>query len=257
MIIVSCGEKNDATKSENLPYPDSLMDRFSYAMGHDMGLNTRRDSVQVNLKYFIKGYLDGRDSSYKFMKNDSMEVYKAKFNEIMSKKKEAQMKIVEEKRKIEGEKLKVIGDKFLEENKSKSGVKSTPSGLQYKFLKSGKGGTVAKDGDIVKVNFLLKTVEGKEIQNTFAKNEPIIAPVTDLIPGWRQAMYLMRPGDRLELAVPSSLAFGERGLGDVILPNAPVIMEIEYLSLSSQDEMKEFQQKMMQKQMDMQKNKKK
>jgi FKBP-type peptidyl-prolyl cis-trans isomerase FklB len=256
LIIASCGEKQDAMKSENLPYPDSLMDKFSYALGHDMGLNTRRDSIKINLKYYIKGYIDGHDSDYKFMKVDSMEAYKAKFSELMSKKKEAQMKVLEEKRKIEGEKIKGLGEKFLADNKSKTGVKTTPSGLQYRSIKSGKG-TPAKDGDIVKVNFLLKTIEGKEIQNTFTKQEPIIAPVTDLLPGWREAMYIMKPGDRFELVLPPTLAFGDRGLGDVILPNAPVILEVEYIAISSQEEMKEFQQKMMQKQMEMQKNMKK
>jgi FKBP-type peptidyl-prolyl cis-trans isomerase FklB len=67
----------------------------------------------------------------------------------------------------------------------------------------------------------------------------------------------MKPGDRWELVVPALLAFGDRGLGDMILPNSPVIMEVEYLAVSSQEEMKAFQQKMMQQQMEMQKNLKK
>jgi FKBP-type peptidyl-prolyl cis-trans isomerase FklB len=122
------------------------------------------------------------------------------------------------------------GEKFLAENKKKDGVKTTASGLQYKVLKEGSGAS-PKETDTVVTNYKGTLLDGTEFDSSYKRNEPASFPVNRVIKGWTEALQLMKPGAKYQLFIPASLAYGERGAGQLIGPNATLIFEVELLSI--------------------------
>src|SRR3712207_5284980 len=129
-----------------------------------------------------------------------------------------------------GKKNLEIGEKFLAENKTKEGVKTTPSGLQYKVLKEGSG-TSPKETDIVETHYRGTLINGTEFDSSYKRNEPTSFPVNRVIKGWTEALQLMKPGSKYQLFVPANLAYGERGAGGEIGPNETLIFEVELISV--------------------------
>lgn len=257
MIIVACSK--DQSKSpiqqKDLEYPKTLDDQVSYALGHQFALRLKSDSVKLNFDYYVKGYLDGLDSSYKFMSNDSMTKYMELFASKMTDKMEAKMKAEQEKQRIIQEQTqqsvekatksaKTDGEKFLADNKSKPGIKVTNSGLQYKVVSEGSGRLV-NDNDIVKIHMSIKALNIPDLQNTRGK-EPLIVPISELFPGWKEGMKLMKKGSRYEFYIPSKLAFGDKGFGPSIPPGAMVILDVEIIDFSTKEQLDTFRQRMMQ-----------
>ncbi len=121
---------------------------------------------------------------------------------------------------------------FLEANKAKEGVKVTASGLQYQVLSSGNGKTPAAT-DRVTVNYVGKLTDGTKFDSSYDRNEPATFTVNQVIPGWTEALQLMREGDKWMLFIPSSLAYGEQGAGGgQIPPHATLIFEVELLKVN-------------------------
>lgn len=120
---------------------------------------------------------------------------------------------------------------FLDANKAKEGVKVTASGLQYQVLSSGNGKVPAAT-DRVTVNYVGKLVDGTEFDSSYARNEPATFTVNQVIPGWTEALQLMKEGDKWMLFIPSNLAYGEQGAGGQIPPNATLIFEVELLKVN-------------------------
>jgi FKBP-type peptidyl-prolyl cis-trans isomerase FklB len=124
------------------------------------------------------------------------------------------------------------GEKFLTENKKKDGVKTTASGLQYKVLKEGSGPS-PKETDTVVVNYKGTLIDGTEFDSSFKRNEPASFQVNRVVKGWIEALQLMKAGSKYQLFIPSALAYGERGAGQLIGPNATLIFEVELLSIKA------------------------
>ena len=121
------------------------------------------------------------------------------------------------------------GDAFLADNAKKDGVKATASGLQYKVLKSGAGKT-PKATDTVSVNYKGTLINGEEFDAS--KNGPVSFPVNGVIPGWTEALQLMKEGDKWQLVIPAKLAYGVRGTqGGPIGPNEVLVFEVELLQV--------------------------
>ncbi len=108
-----------------------------------------------------------------------------------------------------------------------------PSGLQYKVLKEGTG-PKPKPGDTVTVNYEGKLIDGTVFDSSYKRGEPATFPVTGVIPGWTEALQLMKEGAKWELFIPPSLAYGERGAGPVIGPNSTLIFTVELLKVTPQ-----------------------
>jgi len=130
----------------------------------------------------------------------------------------------------QGEKNMTEGPKFLEENKAKEGVVILPSGLQYKVITEGTGKS-PKATDKVKVHYRGTLINGKEFDSSFKRNQPAEFPVNGVIKGWTEALQLMKEGSKWELYIPSDLAYGARGAGGDIGPNATLIFEVELLEV--------------------------
>jgi FKBP-type peptidyl-prolyl cis-trans isomerase len=136
----------------------------------------------------------------------------------------------QEQAKVVSEKNKKDGEAFLAANKKKDGVVTMPSGLQYKVLVAGKGKS-PKATDTVTVNYKGTLIDGTEFDSSYKRGKPASFPLNQVIPGWTEAVQLMKEGAKWELYVPSSLAYGERGAGANIGGNATLIFEVELLSI--------------------------
>jgi FKBP-type peptidyl-prolyl cis-trans isomerase FklB len=127
------------------------------------------------------------------------------------------------------EKNKKEGDEFLAANAKKEGVVSLPGGLQYKILTAGQGRNPT-DEDTVVCNYRGTLLDGKEFDSSYGRG-PATFGVKDVIPGFREAVKLMSAGAKWQIFIPASLAYGERGAGNVIEPNATLVFEIEMISI--------------------------
>jgi len=136
----------------------------------------------------------------------------------------------QEEARVFAEKHKHEGEAFLEANRKREGVTTLPSGLQYRVLMMGKGNK-PKLTDSVVVHYRGTFVDGKEFDNTVTKGEPATFVVNEVIAGWKEALQLMPVGSRWQIFVPSGMAFGERGAGQLIPPNAALIFEVELIAI--------------------------
>jgi len=122
------------------------------------------------------------------------------------------------------------GQAFLKENATKPGVHTTPSGLQYKVITEGHGKS-HKATDTVLVHYRGTTIDGTEFDSSYKRNEPISFPLNGVIPGWTEGVQLMKEGGKMQLFIPSNLAYGSRGAGGVIAPDSTLVFDIELLKV--------------------------
>src|SRR5712671_3477227 len=122
------------------------------------------------------------------------------------------------------------GAAFLAENAKKEGVKTTATGLQYKIIKSGTGES-PKPADTVKVHYHGTLIDGTVFDSSVQRGEPISFPVTGVIPGWVEALQLMKVGDKWKLFIPAGLAYGANSPSPQIPPNSVLIFEVELLGI--------------------------
>ena len=125
---------------------------------------------------------------------------------------------------------KAAGEKFLEENKTKEGVQTTASGLQYKVIKEGKG-AIPTDSSTVKVNYKGTLIDGTEFDSSYKRNAPATFRANQVIKGWTEALTLMPVGSKWELYIPQELAYGSRETGGLIKPYSTLIFEVELLEI--------------------------
>jgi len=208
---------------ENLILKDQK-DRISYSFGVDTGTKMKNISTGVDLDLFIKGVKDGLSGTKPLMTDQEIR------DTVMSIQKEIMAKSEEEKKAL-GQKNKKEGEVFLAENKKKEGVITLPSGLQYKVLKDGTGKTPT-DENWVRIFFRGNLVDGTVFEDTYKTfGQPVAFAVKGLIPGWAEALKLMKEGAKWQLFIPPDLGFGERGAGTLIGPNATLIIEVELVSV--------------------------
>ena len=140
-----------------------------------------------------------------------------------------QQKQIEEA-KVVAEKSKQAGDVFLEEYAKKEGVQKTESGIFYKELTAGDGAQPSAT-DTVQVHYKGSLKDGTEFDSSYSRGTPAEFPVNGVIQGWQEILPMMKTGAKWEIAIPSDLAYGERGAGGNIGPNEPLVFEIELLEI--------------------------
>ncbi len=198
-------------------------EKVSYSIGLDIGTTLKRQLIDVNPELLNKGIQDGLSGTKALLTDEEMKATMAAFQKDMTEKQATS-------KKATGEKNTAEGKKYLEENKGKEGVKTTASGLQYKVLKEGSGPT-PKATDTVKVNYRGTTIDGTEFDSSYKRGEPATFPVNRVIKGWTEALQLMKVGSKYQLFIPNELAYGERGAGSDIGPNAMLIFDVELLEI--------------------------
>jgi FKBP-type peptidyl-prolyl cis-trans isomerase FklB len=197
-------------------------EKISYGYGLNVGRNLKTQEVELDLKVFMKGVKDGMSGDTTVLLTDAelREAFQSYMKELNQKKMD--------KAKAQADENKKAGAKFLEENKTKEGVVTLPSGLQYKALEEGSGAS-PKLTDVVTFHYTGKLLDGKVFDSSVG-GAPAESPITNLIKGWQEALVLMKPGSKWELYIPSDLAYGDRGAGDIIEPGSTLVFEVELIS---------------------------
>ena len=198
------------------------MDKLSYALGMSMGHNFKGTGIKtLNSADFAAGVASVYDGVKPEMTFDEA---KRIVNEYFAKL-EAEMQAEAAK---QGEVNRKNGEAFLSENAKREGIKVTESGLQYEVLESGKGDS-PKASDNVEVHYTGKLIDGTVFDSSVERGVPASFGVTQVIPGWVEALPLMHEGDKWRLYIPSDLAYGPNGAGGVIGPNMTLIFDVELL----------------------------
>jgi FKBP-type peptidyl-prolyl cis-trans isomerase len=204
-------------------------DKFSYSLGMKMGENLHRQSVPVDPAIFARGMRDALAGGKTLLTDEEAQAVLGQMQKEMHDKQQAKMQ-------EEGAANKKEGDAFLAANKSKEGVVTLPSGLQYKILKAGTGPKPTAN-DTVECNYRGTLINGKEFDSSYKRGQPADFPVGGVIKGWTEALQLMPVGSKWQLFVPADLAYGDRGAGADIGPGETLIFEVELMSI--QDKSKE------------------
>ena len=198
-------------------------EKLSYAIGMNIGQSMKKDSLDIDPAILSRAIKDAVTGSKPAMTEEEARTIVTAFRTEMVKKQQAEAQKA-------GEVNKQAGDKFLAENKTKDGVVTLPSGLQYKVIKQGDGPKPTAS-DTVVTNYRGTLIDGKEFDSSYKRGQPATFPVGQVIKGWTEALQLMPVGSKWQLYIPSNLAYGDRGAGGDIGPNSTLIFDIELLSI--------------------------
>jgi FKBP-type peptidyl-prolyl cis-trans isomerase FklB len=212
-----------AAKSPDVLELKTQKDKISYALGMNFGANLSRQFVDVDPTILLQGLKDGLAGSKTLLTEEEARALLTQLQEDLRKKQA-------EKAQHMGGTNKTEGEAFLAANKTKEGVVTLASGLQYKILKQGAGPKPSASDSVV-CNYRGTLIDGKEFDSSYKRGEPATFPVGGVIKGWTEALQLMPVGSKWQLFVPAQLAYGERGAGADIGPNATLIFEVELLSI--------------------------
>jgi len=198
-------------------------EELSYVLGMDVGASLKRLGTDIDLKTLMQGLEHTLKGEQTLLTPEQANTIKQAF---FKKRQEEQAA----ERKAAGEENLKEGETFLAENKTKEGVKTTESGLQYLIVKQGNG-PKPKDTDQVKVHYRGTLIDGTEFDSSHKRGEPVTFPVKGVIAGWTEALQLMSVGSTYKLFIPAKLAYGDRGAGQQIGPNATLIFDVELLDI--------------------------
>jgi FKBP-type peptidyl-prolyl cis-trans isomerase len=205
-------------------------EKGSYAIGQNIGKGLQKDGVDVDAAALSRGIRDAIAGNKSALTDQEAQAALMTLANEVRAKQQAKMQIVSEANKKQG-------DAFLAANKTKDGVVTLPSGLQYKILKEGTGPKPAA-GDKVTCNYAGTLLDGKEFDSSYKRGQPVTFSVGEIIKGWNEALQLMPVGSKWQIFVPPDLAYGDKGAGQEIGPNSTLIFEVELLSIAPKEDAK-------------------
>ena len=214
LCLILCGASL-SLKSQEMTEDEKI----SYALGADVGGAFKGMGLNIKAETFTQGVIDAMNDQVKF----SQEELQAIFNIVNQK--------VQEKQNNAMASEKEKGAKFLAENKKQPGVIETPSGLQYKVVKMGDGPKPTATAK-VKVHYHGTLIDGTVFDSSVERGEPITFPLNGVIRGWTEGVQLMPVGSKFIFYIPSELAYGDRGAGQIIKGGATLIFEVELLEIN-------------------------
>lgn len=207
-------------------FPD-LKTKRSYCVGLDIGQNLKDGMFDLEIEQVLEGIRDAYGNKERKITEEEL------ISTLTAYQQELQQKHMEEQKKLADENL-AAGKAFLEANAKKEGIVVTASGLQYKVIEPGTGTTPAAT-DKVKVHYRGTLIDGKEFDSSMSRGEPVTFAVNQVIPGWTEAIQLMKEGAKYQVFIPSDLAYGARGAGPDIGPNSTLIFEIELIKVNPEE----------------------
>ena len=224
----STAKTGTATKEQNVTALTTPKQKASYAIGMNLGTGLHRQNVDVDNAALIQGVQDALAGGKTLLTEEEARAALMQLQSDMQAKQQA-------KAAQEGEANKKEGEAFLAANKSKEGVVTLPSGLQYKILTPGTGPKPTASDSVV-CNYKGTLINGTEFDSSYKRGEPATFPVTGVIKGWTEALQLMPVGSKWQLVIPSDLAYGPRGTpGGPIGPNADLVFEVELISIKDKN----------------------
>lgn len=235
LLVLICGclaaatvfaQEEVAPPKERTPPPSpnqkALEKQGSYCAGLRQGRELRKQGLPLDAQEFARGLVDGLTAADVKLSDKELMATLDEFHRLIE-------KVQVERRQKLAEINKKDGDAFLAANRSKEGVKTLPSGLQYKVIKSGKGASPRTESTVT-THYRGTLLDGTVFDSSYDRGEPIEFRVDGVIAGWTEALQLMKAGEKWQLFVPSELAYGEEGYGPDIAPNAVLVFEIELIS---------------------------
>lgn len=221
MIMFLCFQGGDAQPEVDKA---EMMKQASYVLGNQFGQNISRDGINVDVDQFLAGLTDGLAGKSNFDDQQMQKIMGDFQNEIRAAR----------TAKMQAEQVDNLkaAEAFLAENKTKEGVITTESGLQYKVITMGEGEKPKLD-DKVTVHYKGSLLNGQEFDSSYKRNAPATFPVKGVIPGWIEVLQLMSAGTRVEAYIPPKLGYGPNGAGANIPPNSLLVFEIELISIDA------------------------
>jgi FKBP-type peptidyl-prolyl cis-trans isomerase FklB len=201
------------------PQLKDLKDKASYSIGMNIGMNFKKQNVDLNPDALLAGVKDA-------LSGKKPALSEAEAREVMT----TWSKELQDKQKTMADKNAADGKKYLDDNKKKEGVKTTGSGLQYKVMKEGNG-PQPKAADTVTVDYKGTLIDGTEFDSSYKRGQPATFPLNGVIKGWTEGLQLMKTGGKYQFFIPADLAYGQRAMGPDIAPNSTLIFEVELKSV--------------------------
>lgn len=222
LTLVGCGGDKETEVEISTP-----IQQASYGIGLNMGESLLQDGLDdIDPQALALGM---QDALSKQPPRVGEEELRAAFTELQSRAEERATALVSETREA--------NEKYLAENAEKGEVITTESGLQYEVLESGsEDGSQPQASDTVSVHYEGKLLDGTVFDSSISRGEPVDLPVSGVIPGWVEALQMMRVGDKWRVTIPSDLAYGERSPSPVIPPNSILVFEMELLGIADSEE---------------------
>ena len=206
-------------------------EKLSYAIGMNIGQSMKKDALDIDPAILTRALKDALSGSKPQMTEEEAKAVITTFRNEMIAKKQAEEKKISDANKQAGE-------QFLATNKTREGVVTQPSGLQYKIIKQGDGPKPTAT-DTVETNYRGTLINGTEFDSSYKRGEPATFPVNQVIKGWTEALQLMPVGSKWQLFIPADLAYGPRSPSPEIGPNSALIFDIELLSIKKKEEPKD------------------
>ena len=206
-------------------------EKLSYAIGMNIGQSMKKDALDIDPAILTRALKDALAGSKPQMTEEEAKAVITTFRNEMIAKKQAEEKKISDANKQAGE-------QFLATNKTREGVITLPSGLQYKVIKQGDGPKPTAT-DTVETNYRGTLINGTEFDSSYKRGEPATFPVNQVIKGWTEALQLMPVGSKWQLFIPADLAYGPRSPSPEIGPNSALIFDIELLSIKKKEEPKD------------------
>jgi len=199
--------------------------KVSYGIGFDLGENFKSQGIEVNPDMVAHGLKDALTGGKTLYTQQEMATTLVDFQKQLIAKRQAEFTAMANKNLQES-------NQFLQSNKTKPGVTTTASGLQYKVITPGTGTITPTDKDVVTVDYVGSLPSGQIFDSSYKRGKPVTFPVSEVIPGWTETLKLMKPGATYEIYVPANLAYGDRGLPPVIGPNQALVFKIHLIAIN-------------------------
>lgn len=223
IVLTGCNKETASTEPATVEL-DTVEKKVSYIVGYNMANQAKANDFPLDVQAMTLALEDVTAGKEPKLTQEEMQATMVTFQTEQQAKRAEAMNLVAETNLKEGQ-------AFLEANAKKDGVKTTESGLQYKVITEGSGASPAAE-DTVQVNYRGTLIDGTEFDSSYKRGEPISFPVSGVIPGWVEALQLMKEGGKWELYIPSELAYGPGGTSGAIGPNATLIFEVELLAIN-------------------------
>ena len=200
--------------------PTTEKEKFSYAIGFQVGRSLKRDEIaDVDVKQIAQAIEDVlKDAKLKISTEEMQSAIQAQQAKMMA------------ARNAKGEKAKKAGESFLAKNKSAAGIKTLPSGIQYKVITEGKGAQLKKE-DSFDAHYEGALLDGTVFDSSYKRGQPGTFSLNGVIKGWQEVLPMMKEGDKWKVWIPSDLAYGARGAGASIGPNETLVFDIELVKI--------------------------
>ena len=232
-LILGTAAAQDAKTAPKAAAPSAdlkdLKSKASYSIGLSMGMNLKAQAIDLDPAIIARGIADGISGAAPALSKQQCDEVMVAFEKELRSRRQPAEELMDPATQAKADKNMKAGQAYLAANKAKPGVITTASGLQYSVTKEGTGPQPTLD-DTVVAHYKGTLIDGTEFDSSYKRGQPLSFPLTGVIPGWTEALQLMKVGAKYKLFIPSDLAYGPQDKGD-IPPNSSLIFDVELVAI--------------------------